>query len=145
VPGFEVEAGALTLREIQDRAQSFDPLDLRTDAEVRAISGNAWFSLGRHGLGLHFERKPGRVCEALVLLRGARGKKWEVTMDGKVASRFSVVEEAVQAVDYEVDRLGRAAAASALHGAAWRKDTADALRLAVWQRVVGISSARSPR
>jgi superfamily II DNA or RNA helicase len=145
VPGFEVEAGALTLREIQDRAASFDPLDLRTDAEVRAISGNAWFSLGRHGLGLHFEKKPGKVSEALVLLRGARGKKWEVSVDGKVVERFSVVEEAVQAVDYEVAQLGRAVSASALDGAPWRKDTAEALRLAVWQRVVGISAARSPR
>lgn len=148
VPGFELEAGALTLGEIQDRAASFDPLTLAADPEVRAISGNAWFSLGRHGLGLHFERKPGRVAEALVLLRGSRGKKWEVTLDGQVVERFSVVEEAVQAVDYEVAQLGRAAAGSALEGAAWRSGAADALRLAVWQRVVagtGISSARSPR
>src|SRR5450755_299919 len=50
-PGFEREAGALTLPEIQARAASFDPLTLQANDEVRAISANAWFSLGRHGLG----------------------------------------------------------------------------------------------
>jgi len=138
VPGFEAEAGALTLREIQDRAASFDPLAQEASAEVRAISGNAWFSLGRHGLGLHFERRPGIVREALVLLRGARGKKWAVSLDGEVAASFSTVEEAVQAVDYEVGELGRVAAASALDGAAWREaGAAEALRLATWHRIVG--------
>ena len=60
-PGFELEAGVLTLREIQDRAANFDPLTLEADVEVRAISGNALFSLGRHGVGLHFQRRPGRA------------------------------------------------------------------------------------
>jgi hypothetical protein len=150
VPGFVVEAGAVTLREIQDRANFFDPLTQEPDAEVRAISGNAWFSLGRHGLGLHFERKPGRVAEALILLSGARAKnkKWEAILDGRARERFSTLEEAVHAVDYEVGRLGRAAASSALHGAAWRsapvegegqaaRTVGEALRLAVWKRIVG--------
>jgi superfamily II DNA or RNA helicase len=146
-PGFEVEAGALTLREIQDRAASFDPLALTTDAEVRAISANAWFSLGRHGVGLHFERFRGRPSEALVLRHHqarARGKAWELTVDGKVMDRYSRLEDAVQAVDYELDRLGRRTAASARHDAEWRsvpgKDgqpAGEALRLAVWKRVVG--------
>ncbi|MBX3264844.1 MAG: DEAD/DEAH box helicase [Labilithrix sp.] len=144
-PGFELEAGALTLREIQDRAASFDPLSLATDAEVRAISGNAWFSLGRHGVGLHFERRAGRPSEALVLRRAPRGKAWEVTLDGKVMDRFSRMEEAVQAVDYELERMGRAAARSARDDAPWRRApssappalAAEALRLAVWRRVFG--------
>lgn len=154
-PGFELEAGAITLGEIQDRAASFDPLTLRADAEVRAISGNAWASLGRAGLALHFEKRPGQTCEALVLLRGARGKRWEVSLDGKVVERFSRVEEAVEAVDYEVAQLGRAAAASALAGAAWRRAAApepaapgkragtlaEALRLSAFQRVVGAGRA----
>ena len=50
-PALELEAGALTLREIQDRAAAFDPLTLELDRDVRAISPNAWFSLGRHGVG----------------------------------------------------------------------------------------------
>jgi hypothetical protein len=161
-PGFELEAGALTLSEIQERAASFDPLGLRADAEVRAISANAWFSLGRHGLGLHFERRPARQSEVVVLKRAARGKAWEVSLDGKAMDRFSTIEEAVQAVDYEITRMGRAAAASALGRASWRRSPAperltrtlakprnagasgprpmtlaEALQLAVWQRVVG--------
>lgn len=145
-PGFEIEAGAITLGEIQDRAARFDPLTLRVDADVRAISGNAWASLGRPGLVLHFQRSPGRVTEALVALRGARGKRWEVSLDGEVMGRFSRVEEAVEAVDYEVQRMGRAAAASALAGAAWRSAPApegakartleEALRLGVFDRLV---------
>ena len=141
-PGFEVEAGALTLREIQDRAANFDPLTLQADAEVRAISGNAWFSLGRHGVGLHFQRKPGRASEVVVLKRGARGKVWEVTLDGKAKDRFLRMEDAVQAVDYEIARMGRLTAASALEGASWRRalegtiTVSEALRLAVWKRVM---------
>ena len=137
-PGFELEAGALTLPEIQQRAASFDPLTLEADPEVRAISGNAWFSLGRHGVGLHFQRYPGKPSEALVLLRAARGKRWEVTLDGKPRDRFSSLEAAVEAVDYEIGRMGPAAHASAGEGAHWRKDgRAEALRLAVWKRVRG--------
>lgn len=144
-PGFEVEAGALTLREIQDRAASFDPLTLEADLEVRAISANAWFSLGRHGVGIHFERRKGRPSEALVLKKAARGKAWEVSVDGKVVDRFSRMEDAVQAVDYEIDRLGRFVAASARDEAAWRRSPTneppgvlgEALRLAVWKRITG--------
>jgi ATP-dependent helicase IRC3 len=146
-PGFEVEAGALTLREIQDRAASFDPLTLEANAEVRAISGNAWFSLGRHGVGIHFERRSGRPSEIVVLKRPgrARGKVWEVTMDGRPMDRFSRLEEAVEASDYEISRMGRATAASALERASWRRaidastnlPLGESLRLAVWKRVVG--------
>ena len=125
-PGFEVEAGAITLGEIQDRAEKFDPLTLRVDAGVRAISGNAWASLGRHGLLLHFEKKGGRIVEVVVSRSKARGKKWHVQMDGALIERFATIEEAVQAVDYEVGQLGRAAQASALEGAAWRRGPAPA-------------------
>ncbi|MEO8902596.1 MAG: ATP-dependent helicase, partial [Polyangiaceae bacterium] len=137
-PGFELEAGALTLPEIQQRAASFDPLTLEADPEVRAISGNAWFSLGRHGLGLHFQRYPGKPSEALVLLSAARGKRWEVTLDGKQMDRFSSIEAAVEAVDYEIGRMGPAAHASAGEAAPWRAaGRAEMLRLAVWKRVRG--------
>lgn len=150
-PGFELEAGAVTLPEIQARAASFDPLTLQTHEDVRAISANAWFSLGRHGLGLHFQRFAGKSSEVLVLQRAARGKRWEVTIDGKAKDRFSTLEAAVEAVDYEIARMGRQALASALESAAWRRvpqtlrtegDTqplpeADALRLSVWKRIVG--------
>jgi len=141
-PGFELEAGAFTLPEIQQRAASFDPLTLEANDEVRAISANAWFSLGRHGLGLHFERRPGTPCEVVILRRAARGKRWEVSLDGASKDRFSSIEAAVEAVDYEISRMGSRAAASAREEADWRRApgsrlSADALRLAVWQRVFG--------
>jgi superfamily II DNA or RNA helicase len=141
-PGFELEAGALTLPEIQQRASSFDPLTLEANQEVRAISANAWFSLGRHGLGLHFERRPGSASEVVILQRAARGKRWEVSLDGKPKDRFSSIEAAVEAVDYEISRMGPRALASAREDASWRRaprsqSSADALRLAVWRRVFG--------
>jgi hypothetical protein len=67
--------------------------------------------------------------------------------------RFSTLEEAVQAVDYEIGRSGRAASASARHEAAWRyappppdvlsrlrghdrvTTHAEALQLLVWRTV----------
>lgn len=152
-PGFELSAGAVTLAEVVERARSFDPLSLATDDETRAISQNAWFSLGRHGVGLHFEQKAGRQREVLVLKRAARGKAWEVLLDGKAMDRFSRLEEAVEAVDYEIRRMGRFAAESAMDAAPWRarpapeplvralraepspKTHADALRLEAWVRV----------
>jgi len=136
-PGFELEAGTFTLPEIQRRAASFDPLTLETNEDVAAISVNAWFSLGRYGVGLHFERQPGVMSELTVLSRGGRGKRWEVCWDGRAKERFSTLEAAVEAVDYEVSRLGPRVSASALPGAAWRAGRADALRLAVWRRIAG--------
>jgi superfamily II DNA or RNA helicase len=136
-PGFELEAGTFTLPEIQRRAASFDPLTLEIDAGVHAISANAWFSLGRYGLGLFFERRAGALCEVTVLSRSARGKRWEVCFDGRPQERFSSIEQAVEAVDYEIARKGPAAAASARPEAGWRVGKADALRLALWRRVVG--------
>lgn len=132
-PGFEVEAGAITLGEIQSRAEAFDPLTQEVDVEVTAISRNAWASLGRHGLALHFERAAGHISEALVLSRAPRGKRWEVTLDGAVMARFSKLEEAVEAVDYELSRRGRTVEASARSTAPWRRapiDRARAERLA---------------
>lgn len=138
-PGFEWEAGALTLPEIQRRAAAFDPLTLEVNPEVRAISANAWFSLGSRGLGLLFQHG-GRVRTALVLKTPGRGKVWEVRVDERVQERFSRFEAAVEAVDYYVETLGRAAAASARPEAPWRRDDADErLRRDLWQRVLGIA------
>jgi len=141
-PGFELEAGAHTLPDIQQRAASFDPLTLEANEEVRAISANAWFSLGHHGLGLHFQRRPGKPSEVVILRRAARGKRWEVSLDGQLKDRFSSIEAAVEAVDYEIGCMGAAALASAREEASWRRASgspasADALRLAVWRRVFG--------
>ena len=145
-PGFELEAGALTLREIQDRAAAFDPLTLQTDHEVRAISGNAWFSLGRHGLGLHFEHAPGRIGELLVRKKAGRGrgKAWEITLDGKAMAKFATIEEAVEACDFELSQRGRRTEASAREDASWRRQpsgqagastAAELLRRQAWQKI----------
>lgn len=140
-PGFEIEACALTLPEIQQRAAAFNPLTLEIHEEVRAISVNAWFSLGRHGVGLHFQRKPGSVSEALVLRRPGRGKVWEVFIDNTTMARFSELEEAVSSVDYELERFGRHAATSALPSAIWRQPAhgcasqADILQKALWEKL----------
>ncbi len=124
-PGFELEAGVITLGEIQRRAAAFDPLALGVDPEVVAISPFAWESLGSRGLALHWFGGPkseadGRSSEVLVLRTGARGRKWTVTRDGKEVARFSHIEEAVEATDFEVRRQGRVAERSALPRAAWR-------------------------
>jgi hypothetical protein len=150
-PALELEAGALTLREIQDRAAAFDPLTLELDRNVRAISPNAWFSLGRHGVGLHYARATNVISSVTVLTRGTRGKRWEVVIDGRAVERFSTLEDAVEAVDHEIASRGRAAQASARHDASWRYEPpspdvvarlrgreraithAEALRLAVWE------------
>lgn len=151
-PGFELEAGAaLSLREIQDRAAAFDPLTLQTDHEVRAISGNAWFSLGRHGVGLHFEHVPGRIGEILVRKKAGRGKAWEITMDGKPMAKLGTLEQAVEACDFELSRRGRRTEASARDDASWRRQpsgqagartAAESLRRGVWERIHG---AHQPR
>lgn len=82
--------------------------------------------------------------EVVILLHGARGKRWEVSLDGKPRDRFSSIEAAVEAVDYEIARMGPRALASAREEASWRRAPgphgaapAEALRLAVWQRVFG--------
>lgn len=115
------EAAALTLREIQERVAAFDPLTARVDPEVRAISGNAWSSLGAAGLVLHYRHRS-RVTEVLVLDAGGRGKRWRVRVDGEEVAQFSRLEEAVEAVDWEVSERGPAADASARPEAAWRTE-----------------------
>lgn len=139
-PGFELEAAAVTLPEIQERAAAFNPLTLEVHSEVRAISANAWFSLGRHGLGLHYERAPGCISEALVLKGRGHGRIWEVWIDQQRSAKFSDLEEAVAAVDYELEKRGRLTASSARPQAPWRNASqggacaAQSLQLAVWQR-----------
>lgn len=93
------------------------------------------------------------ISSVTVLNRGARGKRWVVTIDGRVMERFARLEAAVEAVDYEIETSGRAAQASARDDAPWRYQTppaelvarlrrgepgithADALRLSVWDAV----------
>ena len=120
-PGFEVDPAAITLAEIQDRAAHFDPLTRSTDPEVRAISALDWFSLGRHGVVLHWQPKPGTIKEALIRVVAARGKRWRVEVDGVERARFSQLEDAVAAVDWEIEQGGPRTWESAEEHAPWRR------------------------
>jgi ATP-dependent helicase IRC3 len=119
-PGMELQPGVITLDEIQQRAEQFDPLTRTVDPNVRAISALAWESLGAKGLALHLVRRADKMTEILVIKRGARGKRWQVSVDGDEVARFSRVEEAVEAVDFEVEQMGQGARDSALPTAEWR-------------------------
>jgi hypothetical protein len=70
-------------------------------------------------------------------------------MDGRPMERFSLLEAAVEAVDFELERMGRGAVLSAAADAAWRRaappiadpapgpraaNLGEALRLGVWHR-----------
>ena len=66
-------------------------------------------------------------------------------MDGRPMERFSRLEAAVEAVDFELERMGRGAVLSAAPEAAWRRTLppgrtagvttlGEALRLSVWNR-----------
>lgn len=118
-PDYELPEEAITLEEIQQRAAAFDPISLRVDREVRAISPFAWTSLGSAGLALHVLRG-GRPRTYCVLSGSGRGRRWRVTLDDREQARFSSAEEAVEAVDYEVERQGRQVRASAAPSAPWR-------------------------
>ena len=94
------------------------------------------------------------ISSVTVLARGARGKRWHVAIDQQEIERFSTLEEAVEAVDYEIERRGPAAQSSALDDAAWRytppspetvrqirphdqpHTQAEALQLLVWYAVM---------
>lgn len=121
-PGLEVEPGAITLGEIQRRAAAFDPLTLRVDPEVAAVSANAWASLGSRGLALHVERRAGRATEFLVLANGARrADRYHVLVDGRKVAHFARLEDAVEAVDHEVAGRGPWAERAARPDASWRR------------------------
>lgn len=127
-PGFLLEAGAITLPEIQARAAAFDPVKLTVDPEVRAISPFGWESLGARGIALHFFRSKaaaaaGRLSVAEVVGAGrGGGGAFAVRVDGAEVARFGSLGAAVEAVDFEVRRMGRVAAESAEEAADWRRD-----------------------
>ncbi|CAN5694305.1 hypothetical protein BH11MYX2_BH11MYX2_28060 [soil metagenome] len=154
-PELELEARALTLSEIQDRAASFDPLTLDVNPEIRAISPNAWFSLGRHGVGLLFIKKSGAVGVVTVLRRPGHGLRWVVSVGDEVVAHYSTLEQGVEAADFELGQASKAGFASAREDAAWRRAPvppelraqlhepdrvhthADAMQMIVWNSVVG--------
>lgn len=119
-PGFELEAGEISLTDIRERAETFDPLTKDIDPNIVAITDNAWWSLGSAGLALYFFKKRGEFCEFLIVRAETGRKTWSVRLDREEVATFSTLEEAVTATDYEIRRMGRHAAATARETAEWR-------------------------
>ena len=119
-PSFALEAGAISLTEIKERAEHFDPLTLHADPNIVAITPNAWWSLGQAGLALYFYRKRDQFAEFLLLDRGRGADRYHVLLDREKVAAFSTLEEAVLATDYELQRMGRVAWQSAQETAPWR-------------------------
>ena len=105
-PASSSRPGAVTLAEIQDRAASFDPLTLRHERRrARDLQPTPGSRSAATASGCTFSAA-GRVSEVLVVRRAGRGKCWEVVIDGRPMERFSRLEEAVEAVDFELERMG---------------------------------------
>lgn len=122
----EIDPGEITLDEIKRRAATFDPLTMELDPEVSAISPNAWISLGRAGLALHFLDRKKKRCEFLILLFHEQNRpKYRVLLDEEEVATFTRLLDAVQAVDYELEQMGPHVQRSALPDARWRQQPPD--------------------
>lgn len=143
-PGFEVPPETITLAEIKRRAEGFDPLQLDLNDELLAMSGNGWWSLGRKGLVLEFQQGKGRFREYAILKTPQTGRKrWVVRLDDRDKAHFSRLEDAVEAVDYEVEQLGRRATETASEWAEWRQEPApEALAARLARRGITQGEAR---
>lgn len=119
-PGFEFEAGEISLTDIKERAAQFDPLTLDVDPNIVAITPHEWWSLGSAGLVLFFFRKKDQFSEFLVLDRGRGKDRYHVLLDREKVASFSTIQDAVTATDHEVQRMGRHAQQTALATASWR-------------------------
>ena len=121
-PGFELEAAEITLSDIKHRAEAFDPLTMELHPEITAITCNGWFSLGQKGLGLHFFDQYSKLHTVTVLKHNGskRSKRYQVLIDGKKKAEFTKIIDAVEAVDFEINSMGRIAQFSALDDADWR-------------------------
>ncbi len=135
---------AAILAEIKRRAEGFDPLQLDLNDELLAMSGNGWWSLGRKGLVLEFQQGKGRFREYAILKTPQTGRKrWVVRLDDRDKAHFSRLEDAVEAVDYEVEQLGRRATETASEWAEWRQEPApEALAARLARRGITQGEAR---
>lgn len=119
-PGFEIEAGEISLSAIKERAEQFDPLTLKVDPHIIAITPNEWWSLGSAGLALFFFQKPEHFSEFLILDRGQGADRYHILLDRQKVASFSTIQDAVTATDYEISTMGRHAQQTAQSTAAWR-------------------------
>jgi len=81
--------------------------------------------------------KGNKVLEIAVLQRAKRGRRWHVEFDGRRMERFSEMVMAVEAVDYEVRKMGARVLASAGPGAPWRHEPAPSKLLSQLARPPG--------
>jgi superfamily II DNA or RNA helicase len=117
--------GDVSLEEVQQRATAFNPLEQRVDEQIRAISGNGWISLGAAGIALYVHAAD-HGLQRWEVLREKRAvsqltSRWAVYFRGTRKAEFSRIDEAVAAVDYEVERAGETMRASARADALWRR------------------------
>ena len=119
-PGFELEAAEITFSDIKHRAEAFDPLTMELHPEITAITRNGWFSLGQKGLGLHFFDRFWKLHTVTILQSKKNGKRYQVKIDDKERASFSKIVDAVEAVDFEIQSMGRIAMLTALDDADWR-------------------------
>jgi ATP-dependent helicase IRC3 len=123
-PGFELEAGEITLTEIKTRAEAFDPLTMELHPEITAITTNGWFSLGQKGLALHYFSPNGSLQIAEVLRnKGKRSQRYQIEINGEKRAHFSRIIDAIEAVDYEIEQMGSLELQTARDDAIWRTDT----------------------
>jgi superfamily II DNA or RNA helicase len=106
-----------TLAEIEARLAAFDPLALDQKSEAKAISPNAWLSLGARGMLLHFVDREGALRSFELRPAGRRGA--EVWLADRRLARFSTMHDAIAAVDEELPRHG--VPSSARPDAPWRR------------------------
>ncbi len=143
-PAFEMEAAEITLSDVKHRAQAFDPLTMELHPEVVAITTNGWFSLGQKGLGLHYWDHRENLCTATILRKqgkNSRGrrKRYAVHIDDVEVATFTKIIDAVEAVDYEINKMGKVQRLTARDDADWR--LADAPEVVQQQ----LQSFRPPR
>lgn len=109
-----------TLLEIQDRLAAFDPLTMEQREEAAAISPNAWLSLGRLGMMLHFHDRQGQLRSFDLRPEAPPRRGTEVWLGDRMLARMSTMQAAIEAVDLELPEHG--AALSARPEAQWRQE-----------------------
>ncbi len=118
-PGDALDEPPATLAQIQERLAAFDPLTMEQREEAAAISPNAWLSLGRLGMMLHFEDHAGQLCSFDLRPQAPPRRGTEVWLGDRTVARLPTMQAAVEAVDLELSHYGDPS--SARPDAAWRR------------------------
>jgi hypothetical protein len=140
-PEVEWEAEALTIQDLREKIEVFDPLKIKLSPEIKAISDKGWCSLGQRGIVLHFfsgKSSSMKFNELAILLTSETGaKRYQVLLNDREMARFSTVEQAVSSCDYEVDQMGYIAQQTSQCHSPWRFNQADG-DLALTMRANGL-------